>query len=152
MQRLKLFLLLLTSRDRRAIVVNLQMDERVEDLGHRQGTTALVALIGAFCLWVANAGDCRALLVRQCQTAGVVTALPLSCDHKATRPDERARIMAAGGAVWAKRVNGDLAVSRAIGDHDLKPYVIPQPEVRKAAEEVPAEDEWCIHTNACMRV
>jgi hypothetical protein len=37
---------------------------------------------------------------------------------------------AAGGHVWWDRVMGELAVSRAIGDHCLRPYVIPEPEVR----------------------
>ena len=53
------------------------------------------------------------------------SALALSSDHKPNRPDERARVMAAGGQVvyagcW--RVQGDLAVSRAFGDAHLKPY------------------------------
>jgi hypothetical protein len=40
----------------------------------------------------------------------------------------------AGGQVlyWnGHRVMGVLAMSRAIGDHCLRPYVIPEPEVRK---------------------
>ena len=39
----------------------------------------------------------------------------------------------AGGQVlyWnGHRVMGVLAMSRAIGDHCLRPYVIPEPEVR----------------------
>jgi hypothetical protein len=39
-------------------------------------------------------------------------------------------LQAAGGHVWWDRVMGELAVSRAIGDHCLRPYVIPEPEVR----------------------
>ena len=53
-------------------------------------------------------------------------------------PDEavvlglQARVEAAGGQIlfWnGVRVMGVLAVSRAIGDHCLRPYVIAQPEV-----------------------
>jgi len=39
------------------------------------------------------------------------------------------RVEAAGGYVWWDRVMGELAVSRAIGDHCFVPYVIPDPEV-----------------------
>ena len=71
-------------------------------------------------LLVANLGDSRCVLVRSDGSA-----LALSSDHKPNRPDERARVHAAGGHViyagcW--RVQGDLAVSRAFGDVHLKQY------------------------------
>ncbi|KAF3448697.1 hypothetical protein FNV43_RR09410 [Rhamnella rubrinervis] len=75
---------------------------------------------------VANCGDSRAVLWR----GGA--AVPLSRDHKPDRPDEMERIEAAGGRIidWnGCRVLGVLATSRSIGDHYLKPYVIPEPEV-----------------------
>ncbi|KAL4200161.1 hypothetical protein AMTRI_Chr03g148290 [Amborella trichopoda] len=58
----------------------------------------------------------------------------LTEDHHPDRNDERMRIEAAGGFVeeWGgvPRVNGELAVSRAIGDVSLKKYgVISAPEV-----------------------
>ncbi|KAL4855612.1 putative protein phosphatase 2C 8 [Chlorella vulgaris] len=90
------------------------------------GTTAVVALIGNRMLYVANCGDSRAVL---CRSGG---ALPLTDDHKAAREDETARVEAAGGQIlfWnGVRVMGLLAVSRAIGDHSLRPYVIAEPEV-----------------------
>lgn len=46
------------------------------------------------------------------------------------------RVEKAGGQVlyWnGHRVMGVLAMSRAIGDHCLRPYVIPEPEVRQPA-------------------
>jgi protein phosphatase 2C len=90
------------------------------------GTTAVVTLVGSRQLYVANCGDSRAVLCR----AGL--AIPLTDDHKAAREDETARVEAAGGQIlfWnGVRVMGVLAVSRAIGDHCLRPYVIAQPEV-----------------------
>ena len=64
------------------------------------------------------------------------TARALSTDHKPNRPDERARIEAAGGSVlWAGtwRVGGVLAVSRAFGDSALKATsgVVADPDVRE---------------------
>ena len=44
----------------------------------------------------------------------------LSIDHKATDPDEVARIRNGGGMILQDRVGGSLAVTRAFGDHTLK--------------------------------
>ncbi|XP_020098206.1 probable protein phosphatase 2C 8 [Ananas comosus] len=90
------------------------------------GSTAVVAVVGARRIVVANCGDSRAVLSR----GGV--AVPLSSDHKPDRPDEMERVEAAGGRVinWnGYRVLGVLATSRSIGDYYLKPYVISEPEI-----------------------
>ncbi|KAJ8428812.1 hypothetical protein Cgig2_028017 [Carnegiea gigantea] len=90
------------------------------------GSTAVVAVVTPEKIVVSNCGDSRAVLCRN----GV--AIPLSVDHKPDRPDELKRIEEAGGRViyWdGPRVLGMLAMSRAIGDNYLKPYVIPDPEV-----------------------
>ena len=47
-------------------------------------------------------------------------AKPLSFDHKPQNEGEKARICAAGGFVDFGRVNGNLALSRAIGDFEFK--------------------------------
>ena len=41
-------------------------------------------------------------------------------DHKATDPVEMKRVIEMGGTVYNDRVNGMLAISRALGDHQLK--------------------------------
>lgn len=49
---------------------------------------------------------------------------------RTNRPSpSQARIEADGGFVWWDRVVGELAVSRAIGDHCFSPFVIAEPEV-----------------------
>lgn len=73
----------------------------------------------------ANVGDARAVLCR----AG--NAIRLSCDHRAGDEEERARIERAGGFVCARRVNGVLEVSRALGDHAFKSVVVCTPSVRE---------------------
>ncbi|CAK9135654.1 unnamed protein product [Ilex paraguariensis] len=90
------------------------------------GSTAVVSVVTPDKVIVSNCGDSRAVLSRN----GV--AIPLSSDHKPDRPDELSRIEEAGGRVifWdGPRVLGVLAMSRAIGDNYLKPYVISEPEV-----------------------
>ncbi|KAJ6690244.1 hypothetical protein OIU85_006513 [Salix viminalis] len=96
-----------------------------------------------------NSSTCRlsspivAILVPCFVESGV--AIPLSSDHKPDRPDELLRIQEAGGRViyWdGPRVLGVLAMSRAIGDNYLKPYVIPEPEV--TVTERTEEDECLI--------
>lgn len=78
------------------------------------GCTAVVALVRGRKLFVANAGDSRAVLCRRGE------AVALSVDHKPSTAEERARIQAAGGFVsdvgGITRVNGNLNLSRAIGD------------------------------------
>jgi serine/threonine protein phosphatase PrpC len=84
------------------------------------GSTAVVTLINKQNIVVANVGDSRAVVSNN----GL--AHDLSHDHKPTLSSERARIRNAGGFVKTKltscgtqkisRVNGKLAVSRAIGD------------------------------------
>mmetsp|Transcript_12219 Transcript_12219/g.14812 ORF Transcript_12219/g.14812 Transcript_12219/m.14812 type:complete len:377 (+) Transcript_12219:234-1364(+) len=106
-------------------------DERFLEIARSRslddGTTALCVLAHGDTLTIANAGDSRAIAVKvNGQT------MQLSYDHKPDRADERERITELGGSVihWGVwRVEGVLAVSRAIGDRLLKDYVIPDPEV-----------------------
>lgn len=102
------------------------------------GSTAVLAIVGSRQIVVANCGDSRAVLCRGGK------AIPLSTDHKPDRADEMARIESAGGRViyWnGYRVLGVLAMSRAIGDGYLKPYVIAEPEVSFTAR---TEEDECL--------
>jgi len=86
------------------------------------GSTAnlVIALrrAGRLRLFCANCGDSRAVLSR----GGV--AVELSQDHKPQDPAEKRRIEGAGGVVAmyedSGRIDGSLAVSRALGDFRFK--------------------------------
>jgi len=102
--------------------------EESEEAGPRCGSaewvgcTAVVCLVRRDVLVVGNAGDSRAVLSRRRR------AMPLSTDHKPNLPEERERIQRAGGRVERQtlgdhvqyRVNGNLNLSRSIGDMEYK--------------------------------
>jgi len=92
----------------RAILNDPKYEEEVS------GCTACVCLISGKKIYLANAGDSRGVL-------GIKgRAKPLSQDHKPQLETEKNRITAAGGFVDFGRVNGNLALSRAIGDFEFK--------------------------------
>lgn len=106
-------------------------DEPARVKFERSGSTCIVVLVTPSHIICANAGDSRAILRR----SGNV--LPLSFDHKPNNIPEMERIDLAGGFVKCKRVDGDLAVSRGLGDFSYKSHeslpverqkVIPDPE------------------------
>jgi serine/threonine protein phosphatase PrpC len=108
-------------------------DEEMEDSGPSlddegdSGTTACVVMVTPEFILCANAGDSRAVLSRNGREV-----VPLSYDHKPDNTEEDRRIRLAGGFVAGGRVEGDLAVSRGLGDFRFKTM-----DVVMAAEPVP---------------
>lgn len=96
------------------------------------GCTANVVLIRDKKIYIANAGDSRSLLYK----AGKVTRL--SEDHKPDNDIEKQRISNAGGFIIDGRVNGNLNLSRAIGDLEYKknPKLKPQEQLISAMPDV----------------
>jgi len=78
------------------------------------GCTACVALIVKNELYVANAGDSRCILYSDGK------AIAMSEDHKPDLDQEKDRIQKAGGYIVDGRINGNLNLSRAIGDLEYK--------------------------------
>lgn len=132
-----------------------KVDREVQRISHwsYQGSTAVAAWLHrnhttatttddddvTTTLVVANVGDSRA--VYGCNG----TAFPLTRDHKPDDPQETERIQKAGGSVvWCgpygkdgkpvldkgiHRVNGNLALSRAVGDRSERPAVTAEPDI-----------------------
>lgn len=88
--------------------------EMSDDATDTSGCAATSAIVTPEKITCANAGDSRTVLGR------LGTAKPLSYDHKPDNEGERSRICAAGGFVDMGRVNGNLALSRALGDFNFK--------------------------------
>jgi serine/threonine protein phosphatase PrpC len=118
----------------------------IEDEGD-SGTTSCVVIMTPDSIVCANAGDSRAVFARRPEalssnsnsnsndslnlndstdsgngqsTTTVGKAIPLSFDHKPDDEEEEKRVRNAGGYVTGGRVEGDLAVSRGLGDFRFK--------------------------------
>lgn len=81
----------------------------------QSGSTAATLIVMGRRLFAANVGDSRVVL---CRVGG--QCVELTSDHKPSRPDEAARVRAAGGFILHKRVMGELAITRAFGDKSFK--------------------------------
>lgn len=100
----------------------------MEDEGD-SGTTSCVVMITPDSIVCANAGDSRAVFARRPETPSpqypaVGKAIPLSFDHKPDDEEEELRVRNAGGYVAGGRVEGDLAVSRGLGDFRFKQMAV----------------------------
>lgn len=95
-------------------------DEKMKN--ELSGSTATVVLIKDGTIYCGNAGDSRAVACIKGQVE------ELSFDHKPGMELERNRILAAGGWIEFNRVNGSLALSRALGDFVFKNNATKRPE------------------------
>lgn len=102
------------------------MIPKLQDLASRQRV-----------LYTANVGDARIVLCRNGK------ALRLSYDHKGSDENEGKRISNAGGLILNNRVNGVLAVTRALGDAYMKDLVTGHPYTTETVIQ-PDIDEFLI--------
>jgi serine/threonine protein phosphatase PrpC len=102
------------------------------------GTTATVSMILDGNLWTANTGDSRTIL----QDGKGVTK-QLSEDAKPSDARYKKGIRKRGGRVLSiygtPRINGNLAVGRAIGDYSVGPGINPRPKITKVALSIISE-------------
>jgi len=99
------------------------------------GCTSVTCIVTPRFILCANAGDSRCVM----GTNGVAKAL--SDDHKPYNEIEQKRIEAAGGFVQWNRVDGDLAVSRALGDFSYKN----RPDLPPKDQKITCHPDICIH-------
>ena len=104
----------------------LNVDAHLVERGIKSGTTAANLYIIGDRFLAANAGDTR-IIIGTRKGFSLLTK-----DHKPDLPEEKARIESLGGRVLsygAPRVEGVLAMSRALGDASLKPYISSEPRI-----------------------
>mmetsp|Transcript_14587 Transcript_14587/g.14697 ORF Transcript_14587/g.14697 Transcript_14587/m.14697 type:complete len:301 (+) Transcript_14587:354-1256(+) len=92
------------------IDIQLRIKQSEHNFIDSSGCTACVTMITPYYIICANAGDSRCIL------GSLSVTLSMSNDHKPTNFKEKNRIVEAGGCVQNNRVDGNLAVSRALGD------------------------------------
>ncbi|XP_038679100.1 probable protein phosphatase 2C 8 isoform X2 [Tripterygium wilfordii] len=102
------------------------------------GATAVCVWVLGRKVFIANIGDAKAVLARSFASDGLnhsdgaspLKAIVLTREHKAIFPQERTRILKAGGTVTNGRLQGRLEVSRAFGDRQFKKVgVVATPDI-----------------------
>ncbi|CAE7876302.1 PTC1 [Symbiodinium sp. KB8] len=111
-------------------------------------------------IYTAHLGDSRAVLAR----SGMATRMTSMTDHKATDLLEAKRVIEAGGQIINDRVNGMLAMTRALGDHVLKMPMLPNDVVSNVPDITSTDltkqsspavagsifDMWCLCTSLLL--
>lgn len=92
----------------------------------KTGATGIVVYKVKDYIYCANVGDSKCYLVNK------KIATELTFDHKCSDENEVERIKKCGGIVFGGRVFGQLALTRAFGDYELKKYgVVAVPHITK---------------------
>mmetsp|Transcript_41517 Transcript_41517/g.104713 ORF Transcript_41517/g.104713 Transcript_41517/m.104713 type:complete len:411 (-) Transcript_41517:54-1286(-) len=93
--------------------------KKARSVNYSCGSTACAALMIGRTLLVCNLGDCEAILARRKMWTKGWDIVELTEVHRPVG-SEKKRIIASGGKVTNGRVCGNLAVTRAFGDFDMK--------------------------------
>ena len=116
--------------------------EAVETLSEEDGgSVVLCVIIIDHKAYVVNLGDSRAILIKKDHRF-----FQLTDEHTPDKPKESSRIEKMGGYVInvgdKARVQGSLAVSRAVGDKIYKPFVNSMPEIEEF--EITSGDKYIV--------
>ena len=119
-----------------------EIDKNLKELSFSEmGSTAVIAYIkkekNKKYIYCANIGDSRCVLIKSNEWKR------LSYDDRASDKNEYERILKKGGIVLDGRINGQLMLSRAFGDWELKEYgVSSDPHVTKI--EISNDDQFLV--------
>ncbi|KAH0791912.1 protein phosphatase 2C [Histomonas meleagridis] len=103
-----------------------ELNETAVEKWRTSGTTVAIVIIMNNKLYTANVGDTRIILVQN----GI--AKRLSQDHKISDPNEQKSVCDRGGVIFQDRVNGILALSRAVGDGNIADCISCEPFINES--------------------
>ena len=110
--------------------------ESARKKNYTDGTTASIVFIHNNEIISANLGDSRSLVIKDDGSVKFSTK-----DHKPNDREEIDRVLKIGGRVFSNRIDGILAVSRAIGDFDI--YGVGyKPKIERV--KIDNDDKWII--------
>jgi serine/threonine protein phosphatase PrpC/serine/threonine protein kinase len=100
----------------------------------QSGTTATIIYMNDHVVLIASIGDSRAILSSRDHETGELTFRQLTDNHVAANDVERDLVVQRGGYVsktpsGVDRVNGQLVITRSIGDSDISKYLSREPSV-----------------------
>jgi len=122
------------------------LQDEVKVNARDSGACALVAYLQGGDLWVAGAGDCRALLGQRSSVEGspLPTPVRLSNDHNVEVEEEKARIEGNGGWVMPMRLEEGEEVPARSYKRKGKPWLGPGLRISRALGDTQAEDDGLI--------
>lgn len=102
----------------------------------RGGTTALCTVFDQEQIYTANLGDSQIVVFQE------KSFVNLSSLHDYFNEEERKTIEEKGGIILKNRLEGELALSRSIGDYRFKKYLSSEPEM--TSHQLSDKDEYII--------
>lgn len=116
----------------------LTMNKEIEKQKYDQvGNTATVVYIENYNLYCANVGDSSCAFIEK------DNARFISIDDDFYNPNEKKRVEKAGGKIIEDRLEGDLAISRSLGDFDYKNKgLIAEPHICKISLD--GNSRYCV--------
>ncbi len=109
---------------------------QLEEAKPRGGSTALCSFLNNDQLHIANLGDSQAVVFQEDKF------IELSSLHDFKNEQERLYAEEKGGTVINNRLEGELAVSRSIGDIKYKSYMNTDPEI--VSHQMTEKDEFLV--------
>ena len=100
-----------------------QLNNKIIECGYTDGSAANVVLITPNHYFVSNVGDSRCLLIRE------DSICILNEDHTITNPDELNRIRNVNGFIDHGKVNGEIVLTRTLGDVQCQNISIWNPQI-----------------------
>ena len=123
--------------------------EKLKECKQNGGSTALCVIVKDNTIYTGNVGDCQAVVVSENKVK------TLNQLHDYSNQDEERDVNRKGGVILqrgdVKRLHGELAISRSIGDPNYKEYISSLPEITEHKLE-PSDEFLLLATDGFWNV